>query len=117
MFETFGFENTTPQQASVLLAIIIGVLFGVFGQITKFCFRRSLIGEDRVSAAGVWLTALAFAVVGTQAAVSMGWISFAEHRFMIADLPIAAIVIGGLIFGAGMVLTRGCVSRLTILAG
>jgi uncharacterized protein len=117
MFESFGFENTTPQQASVLLAIIIGVLFGIFGQITKFCFRRSLIGEDRVSAAGVWLTALAFAVVGTQAAVSMGWISFAEHRFMIAELPIAAIVIGGLIFGAGMVLTRGCVSRLTILAG
>ncbi len=117
MFESFGFENTTPQQASVLLAIIIGLLFGVFGQITKFCFRRSLIGADRVSAAGVWLTALAFAVVGTQAAVSMGWISFAEHRYMVSDLPIAAIVVGGLLFGAGMVLTRGCVSRLTILAG
>ena len=117
MFESFGFENTTPQQASVLLAIIIGLLFGVFGQITKFCFRRSLIGADRVSAAGVWLTALAFAVVGTQAAVSMGWISFAEHRYMVSDLPVAAIVVGGLLFGAGMVLTRGCVSRLTILAG
>ncbi len=117
MFESFGFENTTPQQASVLLAIIIGLLFGVFGQITKFCFRRSLIGADRVSAAGVWLTALAFAVVGTQAAVSMGWISFAEHRYMVSDLPVAAIVVGGLLFGAGMVLTRGCVSRLTVLAG
>lgn len=117
MFESFGFENTTPQQASVLFAVVIGVLFGILGQITKFCFRRSLIGEDRVAAAGVWLTALAFAVIGTQAAVAMGWITFADHRFMVSDVPVAAIAVGGLLFGAGMVLTRGCVSRLTILAG
>ncbi len=117
MFESFGFENTTPQQASVLFAIIVGVLFGILGQITKFCFRRALVGEDRVSAAGIWLTALAFAVIGTQAAVALGWISFAEHRFMVSDVPVVAIALGGLLFGAGMVLTRGCVSRLTILAG
>ena len=117
MFESFGFENTTPQQASVLFAVFVGVLFGILGQITKFCFRRALVGEDRVSAAGVWLTALAFAVIGTQAAVALGWISFAEHRFMISEVPAVAIALGGLLFGAGMVLTRGCVSRLTILAG
>lgn len=117
MFESFGFENTTPQQVSVLLALVIGIVFGALGQITKFCFRRSLIGDDRRSAAGVWLTALAFAIIGTQAAVAAGLISFDAHRFMISDVPYVAIVIGGLLFGAGMVLTRGCVSRLTILAG
>ena len=31
------------------------------------------------------------------------------------DLPVLAIVTGGLLFGAGMVLTRGGVSRLTVL--
>lgn len=117
MFESFGFENATPQQAAVLLAVLVGLVFGVFGQITKFCFRRSLVGEDRVAAAGVWLTALAFAVVGTQAAVAAGWITFDAHRFMSADLPYVAIAVGGLLFGAGMILTRGCISRLTILAG
>lgn len=117
MFESFGFENTTPQQASVLFAILVGILFGLLGQVTKFCFRRSLIGDDRRLAAGVWLMALAFAVLGTQIAVAFELISFADHRFMISDLPIAAIAFGGLLFGAGMVLTRGCVSRLTILAG
>lgn len=117
MFESFGFENTTPQQASVLFAILVGILFGLLGQVTKFCFRRSLIGDDRRLAAGVWLIALAFAVLGTQIAVAFELISFADHRFMISDLPIAAIAFGGLLFGAGMVLTRGCVSRLTILAG
>jgi uncharacterized membrane protein YedE/YeeE len=117
MFESFGFENTTPQQASVLFAILVGILFGLLGQVTKFCFRRSLIGDDRRLAAGVWLMALAFAVLGTQIAVAFELVSFADHRFMISDLPIAAIAFGGLLFGAGMVLTRGCVSRLTILAG
>ena len=117
MFEQFGFETTTPQQAAVWFALEVGVIFGILGQITKFCFRRSLIGEDRRAAKGVWLTALAFAVLGTQVAVAIGWISFAEHRFMVPDVPYLAIGIGGLLFGAGMVLTRGCISRLTILAG
>jgi uncharacterized membrane protein YedE/YeeE len=66
---------------------------------------------------GVWLTALATALVGTQAAVATGFIGFDDHRFMNADLPWLAIVTGGLLFGAGMVLTRGCVSRLTVLTG
>ena len=117
MFESLGFENTTPQQASVLFAVAIGLIFGFFGQITQFCFRRALIGADQRAAAGVWLTALAFAVIGTQAAVAFDLISFDDHRFMVTELPVAAIALGGLLFGFGMVLTRGCVSRLTILAG
>ncbi|MFT6674607.1 MAG: putative membrane protein YedE/YeeE [Sulfitobacter sp.] len=117
MFESFGFESVTPQQASVLLAALIGLVFGVLAQRTKFCFRRSLVGEDRRAAGGVWFMALAVAVIGTQAAVAAGWISFDEHRFMTSAMPVLAIAAGGLLFGAGMVLTRGCVSRLTVLSG
>ena len=36
---------------------------------------------------------------------------------MVPDVPVLAIALGGAMFGAGMVLTRGCVSRLTVLAG
>lgn len=117
MFESLGFEETTARQASVLLALILGVAFGVLAHRTRFCFRRSLVGEDRRAAAGVWLTALAVAVIGTQAAVALGWIDFADHRFMAGDVPLLAIALGGLLFGAGMVLTRGCISRLTVLSG
>ncbi|SMC73112.1 YeeE/YedE family protein [Primorskyibacter flagellatus] len=117
MFESFGFEETTAKQASVVLALVIGLLFGVFAERTKFCFRRGLVGEDRRAALGVWLTALGVAVIGTQLAVAYGLIGFDGHRFMAADLPWLAIVAGGAMFGAGMVLTRGCVSRLTVLTG
>jgi uncharacterized membrane protein YedE/YeeE len=116
MFESLGFENHTAPQVAVGLALILGAVFGLLAERTKFCFRRSLVGEDRKQALGVWLTALAVAVLGTQAGVLAGLITFDEHRFLSSDLPILAIVVGGLMFGAGMVLTRGCASRLTVLS-
>lgn len=117
MFETLGFETLTAPQAAIWFALALGLAFGALAQLTRFCLRRALVGTDRRQAAGVWLTALAVAVTGTQAAVAQGWIGFAEHRFMATGLPVLAITLGGLMFGAGMVLTRGCISRLTVLAG
>ncbi|MBN7784035.1 YeeE/YedE family protein [Ponticoccus gilvus] len=116
MFESLGFETLTAPQVSVFFALILGALFGVLAERTKFCFRRGLVGEDRRQAMGVWMMALATALLGTQAAVAMGWIDFGDHRFMTSALPLVAIVAGGLMFGAGMVLTRGCISRLTVLS-
>lgn len=117
MFESLGFETLTAPQAAVWFALGLGLVFGALAQITRFCLRRAVVGEDRRQAAGVWLTALAVAVLGTQGAVQLGLIGFGDHRFMVSDLPILAIVAGGLLFGIGMVLTRGCVSRLTVLTG
>ncbi|WP_264213056.1 YeeE/YedE family protein [Leisingera thetidis] len=117
MFETFGFEETSARDVSVLFALGVGILFGALAQLTRFCFRRALVGDDRRQAAGIWAIALAVAVAGTQAAVAQGWISFADHRLMAGDLPLLAIAAGGLMFGAGMILTRGCASRLVVLAG
>lgn len=117
MFETFGFETLTAPQAAIWFGLGLGLIFGALAQLTRFCLRRAIVGEDRRQAAGIWLTALAVAVLGTQLAVAQGLISFADHRFMASDLPALAIVIGGVLFGIGMVLTRGCISRLTVLSG
>jgi len=117
MFESFGFDTLTAPQAAVWLGLALGLAFGALAQITRFCLRRGLVGPaaERRPALGVWLAALATAVAGTQAAVAAGLISFADHRFFAPELPVAAIVAGGLAFGSGMVLTRGCVSRMTVL--
>ncbi len=119
MFEQLGLDWTDPRGASLLLGLLLGLAFGVLGQRTRFCLRRAVAGPagERREAAGIWLTALAAALLGTQAAVAAGWIDFAGHRFLAPDLPWLAIVAGGLMFGAGMVLTRGCVSRLAVLSG
>ncbi|MEC7963036.1 MAG: YeeE/YedE family protein [Pseudomonadota bacterium] len=113
-----GLEDKTAPEVAVYAGLILGVLFGAVAQVTRFCFRRAVVsGPDQRQAAGVWLTALALAILATQFAVMYDLISFDDHRFMVTDLPVAAIALGGLMFGAGMVLTRGCVSRLTVLCG
>ncbi|WP_050528696.1 YeeE/YedE family protein [Pseudorhodobacter aquimaris] len=119
MFESLGFENLTPRGASVILGLLIGLAFGIMAEATRFCLRRGLVGPkaERTPALALWAVALATALIGTQAAVSLEWISFEGHRLMTPDLPWAAILLGGLAFGAGMVLTRGCASRLTVLTG
>jgi uncharacterized membrane protein YedE/YeeE len=119
MFETLGLENFTAREASVMLGLLLGLVFGALAQRSRFCLRRGLVGPaaERSSALGVWLIALAVGVLSTQAAVAAGLIDFTDHRFLTADLPVLAILAGGALFGAGMVLTKGCVSRLTVLTG
>lgn len=119
MFESFGFETLTAPQAAVWFGLALGVLFGALAQWSRFCLRRAVAGpsEERSSAAGTWLAGLGVAILGTQAAVTAGWIDFAEHRYHASEIPVLAIALGGLMFGAGMVLTRGCISRLTVLTG
>ena len=95
MFEEFGFETLTAAQASLYFALGLGLLFGVFSEQVKFCFRRALIGADRAQAAGVWAMALLVAVLGTQYFVTTEIISFDDHRFM-GDFPVVQIVLGGL---------------------
>ncbi|KUF11506.1 YeeE/YedE family protein [Pseudoponticoccus marisrubri] len=116
MYASLGFDSLTAPQAAVFFALLLGLLFGALAERTGFCLRRALVGADRRAAGGVWLTALAVALLGTQSAIAAGWIAFDTHRLHAPDLPVLAIVIGGLLFGAGMVLTRGCVSRLTVLS-
>ncbi|MFP4239536.1 MAG: YeeE/YedE family protein [Rhodosalinus sp.] len=118
MYQDLGIAALSAPQAAVVFGVALGLAFGVLAERSGFCLRRSVVaGPERRAAAGVWLAAFAAALIGTQAAVAQDWISFADHRFMAADLPVIAVVLGGGLFGAGMVLTRGCISRLTVLSG
>ncbi|WP_413720224.1 YeeE/YedE family protein [Silicimonas sp. MF1-12-2] len=117
LFEIFETE-ISPIFASVLFGALLGLLFGAAAQVSRFCLRRGLVGGrvERSAALGVWLTALLAAIVGTQAIAGLGIVDFSDHRFATSDVPVLAILLGGLLFGVGMVLTRGCVSRLTVLS-
>ncbi|MFN6980204.1 MAG: YeeE/YedE thiosulfate transporter family protein, partial [Gemmobacter sp.] len=117
MFETLGLE-ISPRAASVWFGLALGLAFGTLAAVTRFCLRRGLVGPvgERRPALGLWLVALAAAVVGTQGAVALGLIDLAGHRFLSPEMPVLAILAGGAMFGAGMVLARGCASRLTVLA-
>lgn len=101
----------------LLFGLGLGLIFGIAAQISRFCLRRAVAGDmaERGSAAAVWAAAFASAIVGFQIARMTGYVDVSDHRLLSSELPLAALVLGGLAFGVGMVLTRGCVSRLTVL--
>lgn len=107
-----------PRTLQLLFGLGLGLVFGIAAQISRFCLRRAVAGDstDRGQAGAVWLTAFATALVAFQLAGMSGYVEVSDHRFLSGDLPVVAILAGGLLFGAGMVLTRGCVSRLTVLS-
>lgn len=118
LLETLDFGGDV-RSLHLIAGLLLGLIFGVAAQISRFCLRRAVAGDaaERGSAAAVWVTGLAAALVGFAVAQSLGFAALDDHRFLSSSLPVAAILIGGLAFGAGMVLTRGCVSRLTVLSG
>ncbi len=107
--------------AQVLAAggALIGLVFGFMAQRSRFCARAAVLeccngqAGDRFS---VWWLALGAALVGTQVLVLGGWLKPGASRFIANPGSVSGAVLGGLFFGAGMILTRGCASRLLILS-
>lgn len=117
LFELYDF---TIEVAVLQFAFgaVFGSLFGGLGLLSRFCLRRALVGPsiERQSAKAVWATAFIFAVFCTTLLQHFGMIDIGDHRLLSNRLPIFSIAFGGILFGIGMYLTRGCTSRLTILA-
>jgi uncharacterized membrane protein YedE/YeeE len=107
---------------SPLLAIggaLIGLMFGFFAQRSKFCLRAATIefwhhkfGEKL----SVWLLAFSTAVVVVQGLIVAHALDTSTARQIAARGSLSGALVGGLLFGAGMIMTRGCASRLLVLS-
>ncbi|MBT53421.1 MAG: lipocalin [Mameliella sp.] len=108
-------ENPT----SALFGLITGVIFGVAAQRSRFCLRAATVEfargmmRDKVA---VWLLTFSTAVVWVQGAHLLGLLDTSDARVMAVPGSWSGAIIGGLLFGAGMVLARGCSGRLLVLA-
>ncbi len=104
---------------AALFGLLTGVIFGVAAQRSRFCLRAAAVEfgrgmmQDKVA---VWLLTFSTAVVWVQGAQLLGLIDTAQARMMAVPGSWSGAVIGGLLFGAGMVLARGCSGRLLVLA-
>ncbi|MBW8316799.1 MAG: YeeE/YedE family protein [Thiobacillus sp.] len=99
--------------------LLTGLAFGFFAQRSKFCLRAAVIefwhgkfGEKLA----VWLLAFSTAVVAVQLFVVSGLLDVSTARQLSSRGSLSGALIGGLIFGVGMVMTRGCASRLLVLS-
>lgn len=108
-------------EAVVLTAggLLIGAAFGGFAQVSKFCLRSAVIEFSQGSLGSkvaIWLLTFSAAVAVTQLSVASGLLDVTGARQLAARGSISGSIIGGLLFGAGMILARGCASRLLVLS-
>lgn len=108
-------------QAPLLAAggLLIGFVFGFFAQRSRFCLRSAVIEFARGMPGGkltVWLFAFAIALLVTQSLIALGAMDVSTARQLAARGSLSGAAIGGALFGIGMILARGCSSRLLVLA-
>jgi len=108
-------ENPT----AALFGLITGVIFGIAGQRSRFCLRAATIEFARGQigpSVTVWLLTFSTALFWVQGADLLGLMRVEEARILAVPGSWSGAIIGGLIFGVGMVLSRGCSGRLLVLA-
>jgi uncharacterized membrane protein YedE/YeeE len=108
--------------AAILSAggFVIGFIFGAIVIATNFCTMGAvadivLMGDYRRFRS--WVLAAAVALIGTQALASAGLLHPEQSIYLRGGLRWFGSIVGGLIFGFGMVLAGGCPSRNIARAG
>lgn len=120
MPEFTGLLDLIPEDVlGALLGLLAGALFGIAAQRSSFCLRAATVEFARGHLGprvAVWLLTFSTAVIWVQGARLAGLFRPEDARMMAVTGSWSGAIIGGLMFGAGMVLARGCSGRLLVLA-
>jgi len=112
-------DELEPRVILIVGALLIGALYGATARLSGFCLRSALIefieGQPwrQVRA---WAVAVLAAVLGTQYLVYNELVDLSESIYLGSTLMWGGAVLGGIMFGFGMMLTRGCGGRHLVLA-
>lgn len=113
LIDTFGEAG-----AAVFGGAVLGLIFGFAAQRSAFCTRSAVLDLTRsrdIRALATWAVGFAVAVLGVQWLLAAHVLEVADTRFFGTPQSLSGAIAGGLVFGVGMILTRGCVSRLIVL--
>ncbi|SPJ29045.1 YeeE/YedE family protein [Falsiruegeria mediterranea] len=98
---------------------IVGLIFGAAAYQSRFCLRAAcaevadgILGPKLA----IWLTAFLAALASVQLAILAGVLDVSNARQIAATGSLSGAILGGLMFGTGMILARGCASRLLVLS-
>lgn len=115
-----GFINWLGESGTAAFGgLLIGVAFGIFAQRSRFCLRAAVMEFTRGSIGlkvSVWLLTFGGAVAATQGLIESGLLDVSETRQLASRSSLSGAAIGGAMFGSGMILARGCASRLLVLS-
>ncbi|NDR55091.1 YeeE/YedE family protein [Aliiruegeria sabulilitoris] len=112
-------ERIGEAPTAALFGLITGMIFGIAAQRSNFCLRAATVEFARGNIGprmSIWLLTFSTAMVWVQGAQMLGLMRAEDARMMAVPGTWSGAIIGGLLFGMGMVLARGCSGRLLVLA-
>lgn len=101
-------------------ALALSVAFGFVAQRTRFCTMGAIADVMNFgdwARARMWALAAAVAMLGFNAMVALGWVAARDSIYAAPRLLWLSALVGGGLFGIGMVLASGCGSRNLVRLG
>ena len=107
--------------AQVLWATFaLSLVFGAIAQRTHFCTMGAIADIVNIgdwSRMRMWALAIGVAMLGFNAMVAAGWVQAGDSIYAAPRLTWLSALVGGLMFGFGMVLASGCGSKTLVRIG
>ena len=116
-------ELYEPQTLVIFSALLLGISFGATVESSGFCLRSSVLqlikknNQGKTPQAIQFLVAIITALVLTQGAVLYNTIDISQSIYHSSPIRLGSLILGGFIFGVGVILNRGCISRVLVLSG
>ena len=100
-----------------ILGLFIGIAFGAIAQKNQFCFSGSIkdyiLTKSTKRAASV-VMAMIVAIVSTTIIANHFELDLTQTNYFKSNINYFSIILGGLLFGAGMMIADGCSSRILV---
>ncbi|MGV6804467.1 MAG: YeeE/YedE family protein [Ruegeria sp.] len=99
--------------------VLVGLLFGSAAYHSRFCLRAATVEVAERTLGpklAIWLIAFCAGLALVQLSILSGHLDVSTARQLAGTGSLSGAIIGGLMFGVGMILARGCASRLLVLS-
>lgn len=107
-------ENYEIFEIVNIVALLMGITFGVIAQKTQFCFNGAIKDYILISSTkrgSSVITAMITAIIATHMLTLFYDIDLTETVWLREEINYFTIIIGGSLFGIGMMIADGCSSR------
>ena len=98
----------------------LAMLFGAISQHTHFCTMGAVADIVNIgdwTRMRMWVMAMGVAIIGFNSMVALGWVDASKSVYAGPRLLWLSAIVGGAMFGFGMVLASGCGSKTLVRIG
>ena len=114
------FDHSALISTVLWSAFALAVLFGAIARHTQFCTMGAIADVANMgdwTRSRMWALAVAVATAGFNTMVGLGWVQAGNSFYASPRLLWLSALVGGAMFGFGMVLASGCGSKTLVRLG